>query len=140
MSAVPKRPAQNTTDYDHQLRDFPLSISNDESSASAPSREIGPPLAVTAQEPYVDAQCVAEHLSLTRREVLKLTRARKLPAHAIDPSAVRKIYRYKLSEIEGVLSQTLMTKEALGFSIPSRDNGLRQPRDRRGKINGQREW
>lgn len=85
-----------------------------------------------AQEPYVDAQRVAEHLSLTRREVLKLTRAKKLPAHAIDPSATRKIYRYKLSEIDDALSQRLITQEPLGSHHFSRDNHQRQPRDRRG--------
>ena len=138
MSAIPKRPAQSATDYDHQLKDFSLSI--DATTASAPNHEIGAPLGVAAQEAYVDAQRVAEHLSLTRREVLKLTRAGKLPAHAIDPAAERKIYRYKLSEIDSLLSQQLITEQALGFTIPSRDNGHRQPRDQRGRINGQREW
>jgi hypothetical protein len=83
-------------------------------------------------ESYVDAQCVANHLSITRREVLKLTRARKLPAHAIDPSATRKIYRYRLSEIDAVISQHLLTQQTLGSSACPRDNSLRQPRGRRG--------
>ena len=136
MSAIPKKPAQSTPDYDPRFAEF---FSPSLNRASTPSE----PNALTraaSQEPYVDAHRVAEHLSLTRREVMKLTRARKLPAHAVDPTAVRKIYRYKLSEIDGALSQTMMTKEALGFNIPSRDNGHRQPRDRRGKVNGQREW
>ncbi len=90
------------------------------------------PTRTVIQEPYVDAQRVAEHLSLTRREVLKLTRAKKLPAHAIDPSATRKIYRYKLSEIDDAISQRLITQESLGLTTPSRDNHHRQPRDRRG--------
>lgn len=127
MSAVPKKPAQST-EYDSHFRDFvPINSNN----ASTPS----PPNSLTraaSQEPYVDAQRVAEHLSLTRREVLKLTRAGKLPAHAIDPSAERKIYRYKLTEIEDLFSQQLIAEQALGFTIHSRDNGHRQPRDRRG--------
>ncbi len=80
------------------------------------------------REPYVDAQRVAEHLSLTRREVLKFTRAKKLPAHAIDPSATRKIYRYKLSEIDMALSVHLITEETLGRDSAVRDNDDRQPR------------
>ena len=135
MSAVPKKPAQST-DHNPHFRDLVPTSSNNTPAPSVPNSR---PTAAS-QEPYVDAQRVAEHLSLTRREVLKLTRARKLPAHPIDPCAVRKIYRYRLSEIDDVLSQTLMTEEALGFSVPSRDNNHRQPRDRRGSINGQREW
>ena|SRR6185437_15238348 len=136
MSATPKKPPQSTPDYDPGFREFfPPSLNR----GSTPSE----PNALTraaSQEPYVDAHRVAEHLSLTRREVLKLTRARKLPAHPIDPSATRKIYRYKLSEIDDILSRTLTTEEALGFTIPSRHNDHRQPRDQRGKVNGQREW
>jgi hypothetical protein len=128
MSPVPKKPAQSTPDYEHCFRDSAPATPRKGSSLSAPNSFPR----VIEQEPYVDAQCVAEHLSLSRREVLKLTRARKLPAHPIDPCAVRKIYRYRLSEIDDLLSQTLMTEEALGFTIASRDNDHRQPRDQRG--------
>lgn len=98
-------------------------ISKDGSIPNALERPIPVP-----QEPYVDAQRVAEHLSLTRREVLKLTRAKKLPAHAIDPSATRKIYRYKLSEIDMALSVRLITEETLGRDNAVPDNDDRQPR------------
>lgn len=136
MSAIPKKLAQSTRDYDREFREFVPPSSNTGSTPSPPN-----PLAGAATpEPYVDAHRVAEHLSLTRREVLKLTRARKLPAHAVDPSAVRKIYRYKLSEIDEKLSRTATAEEALGFTMPSRHNDHRQPRDRRRKVNGQREW
>jgi hypothetical protein len=128
MSAVLKKPPQSTPDYDPLFRDFALPSSKEVSTASAPN---SPAIAVSP-EPYVDAQCVAEHLSLTRREVLKLTRAGKLPSHVIDPSAARKIYRYKLSEIDSVLSPRLTPEETLGFSTPPHDNDHRQPQDRRG--------
>jgi hypothetical protein len=128
MSAIPKKPAQSTSDYDLHFREFIPPSSN---SGSTPSMPNSLPRD-TSQEPYVDAHRVAEHLSLTRREVLKLTRARKLPGHAIDPGAARKIYRYKLSEIDEMLSRTLTAEESLGFTIPSRHNDHRQPRDRRG--------
>jgi len=137
MSGVPKKPPQSTPEYNPRFR-----------------RDVGPPSSngglspgtpksieeCAYQEPYVDAQRVAEQLSLTRREVLKLTRARKLPAHPVDPSAIRKIYRYKLSEIDETLSRSGTAEEPLGFTMPSRHNDHRQPRDRRGKVNGQREW
>ena len=123
MSAVPKKPAQSTPNYRAHFSAFVSPSLNSGSNPSAPDSLTR----TVSQEPYVDAQCVAEHLSLTRREVLKLTRAGKLLAHAIDPSAARKIYRYKLSEIDDMLSQTLTAEQALGFSVPSRHNDPRQP-------------
>jgi len=128
MSAIPKKPAQNTQDYERSFGQSAPLTSNTE--ATLPVRNSLRRAA--SQEPYVDAQRVAEHLSLTRREVLKLTRAAKLPAHAIDPTATRKIYRYRLSEIDDMLSRTPTAEEALGFTIPSRHNEHRQPQDRRG--------
>jgi hypothetical protein len=128
MSASPKKPAQNTQDYERSFGESAPQTSNTE--ATLPVRNSLRRAA--SQEPYVDAQRVAEHLSLTRREVLKLTRAAKLPAHAIDPTATRKIYRYRLSEIDDMLSRTPTAEEALGFTIPSRHNEHRQPQDRRG--------
>src|SRR5258708_9941117 len=135
MSAVHKKQDQSTPNYGPHFRAFVSPSSNGGSTASASDSL----KRAVSQEPYVDAQYVAEHLSLTRREVLKLTRAGKLPAHAIDPSAARKIYRYKVSEIDDMLSQTLTAEEALGLSVPSRHNDPRQPQDQRGKIDGQRE-
>ena len=128
MSAIPKKPAQSTRDYDLPFRELIPPSPNNGSSPSGPSPHTGG----AAPEPYVDAHTVADHLSLTRREVLKLTRAAKLPAHAIDPTATRKIYRYRLSEIDDMLSRTPTAEEALGFTIPSRHNEHRQPQDRRG--------
>lgn len=136
MSAVPRKPAHSAFDYDPHVPEFIRPSSDNGSTPSLPNS----PTRTKSQEPYVDASRVAEHLSLTRREVLKLTRAKKLPAHPIDPSATRKIYRYKLSEIDDVLSRTVTAEEGLGFTIPSRHNDHRQPRDQRGKVNGQREW
>ena len=43
---------------------------------------------------YVSARVVAEHLDIERRQVLAMTRAGKLPAHAVDPTATRKQWRY----------------------------------------------
>ena len=56
-------------------------------------------------EPYVDADCAANFLSLTRRRVLELARARKLPGHPIGDRA-RHIWRFRLSEIAAAVSST----------------------------------
>ena len=43
---------------------------------------------------------MAEYLKLERRQVLALTRRGKLPAHPLDASAARKVWRFKLSELD----------------------------------------
>lgn len=49
-------------------------------------------------EGFVDAAEAARFLSLTRRRVLDLARARKLPGHPIGEGA-RRVWRFLLSEI-----------------------------------------
>jgi len=49
-------------------------------------------------EPFVDADAVAEFLSITRREVLKLTRRGTITGYPISGSR-RKTYKYRLSVI-----------------------------------------
>lgn len=49
-------------------------------------------------ENFVDADVAAKFLSLTRRRVLELARARKLPGHPIGDGA-RRIWRFRLSEL-----------------------------------------
>jgi hypothetical protein len=51
-----------------------------------------------APERFVDADEAAKFLSLTRRRVLDLARARKLPGHPIGEGA-RRVWRFRLSEI-----------------------------------------
>ena len=77
---------------------------------------------LTAQhqpEHFVDANALAEHLSVTRRQVLEMTRRGIIPGHPIDPTAGRKQWRYKLSEVDCALSQP--------------HNEARQPRHQKGK-------
>jgi len=50
----------------------------------------------SAIEPFVDADAVAEFLSLTRREVLKLTRSGTITGYPIS-GIVRKTFKYRLS-------------------------------------------
>jgi hypothetical protein len=53
-------------------------------------------------EPFVDADRVAEFLSMPRREVLKLTREGKITAYPLSGN-VRKTFKFRLSEVEGDL-------------------------------------
>jgi hypothetical protein len=54
-------------------------------------------------EAYVSARVIAEHLDIQIRQVLAMTRAGKLPAHPVDPTAVRKQWRYKVSEVDAAI-------------------------------------
>jgi hypothetical protein len=54
-------------------------------------------------ERFVDADVAAQFLSLTRRRVLDLARAKKLPAHPIGDGA-RRVWRFRLSEIEAAIA------------------------------------
>lgn len=100
---------------------------------------IAPGTGINPSYPYVEhfvsAEAVAEHLDIERRQVLQLTRSGKLPAHPIDPTAVRKVYRFRLSEIDAVISSR--SQKSLAQSGIPRNNAIRQPRDQRGqKLNG----
>ena len=77
------------------------------------------PITQQALERFVDANAVAEHLSVTRRQVLEMTRSRIIPGHPVDPTAGRKQWRYKLSVVDSALSQP--------------HNEARQPQDRKGR-------
>jgi hypothetical protein len=59
----------------------------------------------TAQvEPFVDADTVAAHLKVTRRQVLEMTRRCLLPGHPLGVGTSRRIWRYKLSEIDAIVT------------------------------------
>ena len=81
-------------------------------------------------ESFVDARAVARHLKLECRQVLALTRAGKLPAHPIDPTATRKQWRYKLSEVDAAISSSgkLSTDSGIAPNAARQDNSARQPR------------
>lgn len=56
-----------------------------------------------ALEHFVDADEAAKFLSLTRRRILELARAGKLPGHPIGEGA-RRVWRFRLSEIADAVS------------------------------------
>jgi excisionase family DNA binding protein len=51
-------------------------------------------------EPFVTANEVAEHLKITRRQVLEMARKNQLPAHPISFGRQRKIWRFKIIEVD----------------------------------------
>jgi excisionase family DNA binding protein len=52
---------------------------------------------------FVSADAAAMFLGITRRTLLQKVREGKIPAHPLDPSAQRKEWRFKLSELDRVL-------------------------------------
>ena len=55
-------------------------------------------------ERYVDANAIAGHLSVTRRQVLEMTRRGVIPGHPLGIGTSRKVWRYKISEVEAALA------------------------------------
>ena len=56
-------------------------------------------------EPFVDADQAAQFLSVTRRRILDLVRAGKLPGHPIGDGA-RRVWQFRLSELEVAIAST----------------------------------
>ena len=65
-------------------------------------------------EPFVDAKRAAEFLCVTPRYLLARARAGEVPAHPLG-SGQRKVWRFRLSEIERVLRSGLRHNEAAAF-------------------------
>ena len=55
-------------------------------------------------EPYVTADDVAEHLKITRRQVLEMTRRGLVPAHPLGVGEHRRVWRFKISEVEAAIA------------------------------------
>ena len=56
-------------------------------------------------EGFVDADEAGKFLTLNRRRILELARARKLPGHPIGDGA-RRVWRFRLSEIAAAVAST----------------------------------
>jgi len=61
-----------------------------------------------ALEGFVDADEAGKFLSLTRRRILDLARARKLPGHPIGDGA-RRVWRFRLSELAAAVAKNVFT-------------------------------
>jgi excisionase family DNA binding protein len=71
-------------------------------------------------ESFVDADQAAKFLFLTRRHVLKLARAGRLPGHPIGGGA-RRVWRFRLSELASAVrardnSELACDEKAVSFS------------------------
>jgi hypothetical protein len=55
-------------------------------------------------ESFVDANAVAAHLKITRRQVLEMTRRGIIPGYPLGVGTNRRVWRYKLSEIDAVVT------------------------------------
>ena len=55
-------------------------------------------------EPFVDAACAAEFLSLKPRRLLELARRRRLPAYPLG-DGTRRVWRFRLSELSAAMLQ-----------------------------------
>jgi hypothetical protein len=64
-----------------------------------------------APERFVDADEAAQLLAFTRRRVLELARARKLPGHPLGDGP-RRVWRFRLSE----LAAAVVARESLVFT------------------------
>ncbi len=71
-------------------------------------------------EAFVGADEAATFLSLTRRRVLELARARKLPAHPIG-DGFRRVWRFRLSE----LAAAITLPQKFGFASQERAGMVR---------------
>jgi excisionase family DNA binding protein len=72
-------------------------------------------------EPFVDANEVASYLKIKRRQVLEMTRRGVFPAYRLGAGPSRKVWRYKLSEIDtAVASGTNRRPKVPIARLPSR--------------------
>ena len=55
-------------------------------------------------ERYVTADDLAAHLKITRRQVLEMTRRGLIPAHPLGVGECRRVWRYKISEVESTIA------------------------------------
>ncbi len=55
-------------------------------------------------ERFVTADDIAEHLKITRRQVLEMTRRGILPASPLGVGEHRRVWRFKFSEVEAAIA------------------------------------
>ena len=91
-------------------------------------------------EPYVTADDVAEHLKITRRQVLEMTRRGLLPASPLGVGEHRRVWRYKLNEVEAAItsgirkSVTSHDEKVLAETPARRTMPDGSPRSQKGKL------
>jgi hypothetical protein len=93
-------------------------------------------------ERFVDADALAEHLSVARRQILEMTRRGIIPGHPLGVGRSRKVWRYKISEVESAIAsgvrKPICDSNNDSLACPSNDVTIRpgsSPSQRR-KSNG----
>ena len=100
------------------------------------------PISQQAPESFVDADALAEHLSVARRQVLEMTRRGIIPGHPLGVGRSRKAWRYKISEVEAAIASSVPRPDAsqAGDRLAGSDARLTMPigssRSQRRKSNG----
>jgi hypothetical protein len=100
--------------------------------------------ALTQFEPFVDASAVAAYLKVTHRQVLEMTRRGVIPGHPLGIGTSRRLWRYKLSEVEAAVtsdSKRPLSATTRGTDCLAADGHLStmksgSPRSQRRKLNG----
>ncbi len=82
-------------------------------------------------ESYVSADVVADYLKIERRQVLALVRKGKMPAHPVDASATRRLWRFRLSEVDAAINEN-NANTALSKGPEQSNNAAGSPRGQRG--------
>jgi hypothetical protein len=91
-------------------------------------------------ERYVDASALAEHLSVTRRQILEMTRRGVIPGHPLGIGANRRVWRYKISEVEVAIASGIRKHSASNKPDVLADQAARRtmpfgsPRSQKGKL------
>ena len=88
-------------------------------------------------EPFVTAERIAEHLKIARRQVLEMARKGLIPAHPVCFGSARKLWRFKLSEVDqAVQSGTRKPATSICQPRPATSNTISggSPRSQKGKL------
>jgi excisionase family DNA binding protein len=88
-------------------------------------------------EPFVTANEVAQHLKITRRQVLEMARRNQLPAHPVCFGRQRKVWRFKLPEVDqAVASGTPKPANTVSSHEGATSNTIidGSPRNQKGKL------
>jgi hypothetical protein len=91
-------------------------------------------------EPYVTADDIAAHLKITRRQVLEMSRRGIIPGHPLGIGASRRIWRYKVGEVETAIASGsrelfgLLNTHDLADHPARRTMLVGSPRSQKGKL------
>jgi hypothetical protein len=87
-------------------------------------------------EPFVDVDAVAAFLCVERRQVLAMTRKGIIPAHPLGTGEHRKVWRYKISEVDATVVSGTRKGGALAQKPLQRTMPPGSPRSQKERSNG----